>query len=484
MAVPSKITHPLFPFGSVDVMGSWNLLAGRRKDKAKNHAVPILEPDTAQHSKNPEAAPVTVQKYSTNILSFPDEILILIMHQLPYGTLYILRQTCRTFHDLASDFVFDPVLREPMIFMATRQSPERLALTAQTHLEAIRRQFTRQSLCQECLPVFDDEEGFIKKLIKLYNPRWCRKCTTSHPRFFFAGRWGRTCMGQKGQLALCDHFGLKAVYGRSNVRDCITMWFRSVGTKQKWLDVSGLKLECPKGCHVVYLGRDYGYKNMPLIRSINTVTMLKINSSQHTDKGKLQTALRERLTELDHLCLHASNQFDAMVDKIADTSCDFFAPGHELNSFPFIELLNDTAPCTNHSYDCRRCCSSYTWKRVEDRIILDIRIHCSSRMPISLDWLTNLRYRHERDSILNRKRTKGILWCDDPDCATGSGHRWRNMIQLFHQDGLSYDHAKDLHQNDRLVGMPELRAQRMVRHPYMWKRSKHLLIDAIEFSRY
>ncbi|KAH7174782.1 uncharacterized protein B0J16DRAFT_388613 [Fusarium flagelliforme] len=133
-------------------MGLWNLVARRRKDKAKNHFVPILQPDTTQHDKNPEVAPVTVQKSSRNILSFPDEILILILHQLPYGTLYILRQTCRTFHDLASDFVFDPVLREPMIFMATRQSPERLSWTAQTHLEAIRRQFTRQPLCQECLP--------------------------------------------------------------------------------------------------------------------------------------------------------------------------------------------------------------------------------------------------------------------------------------------------------------------------------------------
>ena len=284
---PSTSHHA---FGCIDVMGSWHLLARRRKDKAKNHGVPILEPDTAQHGKITEATPVAVQK-SPNILSFPDEILVLIMHQLPYGTLFILRQTCRTFHNLASDFVFTPVLCEPMNFMRTRQKSHLLSSEAHNHLAAIRREFTRQSLCRNCLPLFNDYERFIKKFNKLWKPRWCYRCSKLHPTFFFAGHWPHSCMGQKGYFAMCEHVRLEADYGKHHFDPFNTMGLRTVDVSNGRSGDLYWILNCPKGCHVSLVGSGSSWSQWPHFHGIKTVPMLEIELPQYMDKVKLRVAL-------------------------------------------------------------------------------------------------------------------------------------------------------------------------------------------------
>ena len=452
-------------------MGSWALFARRRKDKAKSHVVPVLEPDTAQHGKTPEVLVTTVQKCPKNILSFPDEILILIMHQLPDGALYILRQTCRTFHSLASDFVFNPVLLELIEFMQTRQKSHLLSSEAHDHLGAMRRVFTRQHLCKDCLPLFDDYPRFIKKLTKLWEPTLCWGCRDEHPRFFFAGRWDLSCMGQKGYFALCEHVRLKADYGGHHFSYCHHMGVQALDANNRPLGHLNPRLNCQKGCHAFLEGSEPWVYQLPHIHGTNTIPMLEIELQQHINKAILRMALRERLERLDYLCVHASDQLNAIVDKVTDTKCGCFIPGHKPDQYPLVQLLlSNATACNNHVYNCRYCDAMYTWRRVENHIILDVRINCyPACSPLSTSWLTNLRYRHKRDSILNRKATRGILWCDNPNCATVSGHRWRNMIQIFHQHGVIRAAAGNFPQDGKVIGTPEMRAYwKCCRLSYDW----------------
>jgi hypothetical protein len=451
-------------------MGSWNLPIWRRKDKAKNHAAPILEPDTAQHGKAPEAPVTTLQKSLKSILSFPDEILILIMHQLPCGALYILRQTCRTFHSLASDFIFNPVLLESMTFMQTRHESHRLSSKAHDQLAAIRRVFTRQSLCKDCLPLFNDYPKFIKKITKLWEPKLCRRCAKDHPRFFFAGRRDRSCMGQKGYFALCEHVRLEADYGKHNRSYFRYMRPWIIDSNDRRLGHLYPRLDCPKGCHASLAGSGPWLYQLPQFHGANTIPMLEIELQQHINKAILRMALREKLERLDYLCVHASDQFNSIVGKVTDTECGCFIPGHKPDQYSLAQLLSNATTCSHHVYNCRLCGAIYTWKRVENHILLEVRIYCDTACsPLSTSWLTNLRYRHKRDSILNRKATKGILWCDDPNCATGSGHRWRNMVQIFHQHGVKRAGAGNFPQDGRVVGTPEMQAYwTYCRSSYKW----------------
>jgi hypothetical protein len=346
----------------------------------------------------------------------------------------------------------DMAFRDFQFHILNFQQNGHMAWTALDELLLIKRHITRMSLCDSCLSAFDSGR-LENQLALLWEPQLCIDCRTVHPSFFFSDRFSNVCMGRQGHFALCEHVKLSGSdwqlpFGRHRaltIGNSETRTFIPTVTCKHKSHVPRGSLGHENANHAAPHIAFRNIANPPPICSKTTFYMLKINPLQHTDMGILKKGLRKRLDNLEYVCNHASTQFDAIVACIPSDRCRCFPKDGIASPTPTVDIGSKAANCPNHIFSCRRCNALYTWRRSDDYITLDVEILSHVSSSLSTDWLSNIRFNRKQHSILTKESTKGILWCDNPCCVTGSGHRWLNMVKIFRREDLhTFDGIFDL----------------------------------------
>lgn len=182
------------------------------------------------------------------ICRLPTELLQIIFRKGEFLDQQMVRQVCSLFAAVISNLngsqanePFDIEFGNLQVWRCHGSPSERTAIRQQW-ASRVRPDIT--DLCKAC-KVFDESGHLDDRLIQLGEPLWCTGCRLYHKRGFFPaserGRWSsRECIGRKGRITTCPHFGLS--------------WETVDRTKQRLTQNGRLGIDlpqfsCPQGCH-------------------------------------------------------------------------------------------------------------------------------------------------------------------------------------------------------------------------------------------
>jgi len=153
------------------------------------------------------------------LLDLPEEILLPIMKQMDPTSLQCLRRTSRIFLRLFSDRTFrhwhyDPTGLPPTAprFPWLRGNPEFEKLAYDKLFRYLLQEDKKQKQCMSCR--ITQAESLRKGLNLVSEYLFCRACLVDHPVALFSpsqrenqapSQKGRTCIGHKGYVRLCQH---------------------------------------------------------------------------------------------------------------------------------------------------------------------------------------------------------------------------------------------------------------------------------------
>ncbi|KAM5377544.1 hypothetical protein ACJZ2D_004913 [Fusarium nematophilum] len=376
-------------------------------------------------------------KSTSALLQLPDELLLAIMMYLPPSSLYILRQTCGDFRRLVYDFAFKDFQLECL-----RPANESFCMTRAGYYQRlnIRGLLARSSLCDVCTHVADSGE-LARRMRSLYQPVYCSGCKKHHPALFFPPnqQGERICLGLVGYFPLCAHrrlSGQQLRAGRGEVLPKEIICKNIAHLPRKFEDSKG-------GCvSTYYYPKIFTYSRGQTIFLTRTIILVHLDHRWHISMDSIRQRLSVDFKHSKQLCKHASTQLEQVLDSLASDRCDCFPP----SGLPAHRGSGWSALfCKNHEFSCQDCGATYNWRRDGDPeawsrsyVVLQVRSDWCCSSPLTIGWLANLDYDTftDRDSerngnpILDRS-TKGVLWCDEPGCGTGSGLRWLRMAKTF-----------------------------------------------------
>ncbi|KAM0345606.1 hypothetical protein ACHAPU_006259 [Fusarium lateritium] len=284
-----------------------------------------------------------------------------------------------------------------------------------------------QSLCEPCRSVFDSG-GLEKRLWNLWQPVYCIGCKKNHPAFLFpqGQSGGNLCVGLLGHFAPCKHVKISGQLQRhipngDSIR-CTDPEHLPANDDSKELESS--KWFSPH----IWLEPRNGESTLDYIRAFPA---LRINQLQFPGMPALKASLLKWLEERgdDGLCHHASSQFESIVTSLTSDKCECFP----ISGIPVERILYQRGKrrwCGNHGYYCRHCGARYFWICENDYLVLFVKIERITCAPDSLIWLSNLAFDMDEHPIFNNS-TKGVLWCEDPSCGTGSRKRFAMMAFML-----------------------------------------------------
>lgn len=413
----------------------------RIRFRCSTYQIPLLDTNNAEtvqlDSSVPEDAdlppPLNLelqQNLGSRLLQLPPELLIHIMIFLSHSSLYMVRQTCQTFHELTNDIEFEDFQQDILHF---KKETWRITPYLCDQLRLIKRIFLQRSLCEPCGKLFNSGE-LENRLRRLWQPIRCAGCNKNHPELLFPQGKEKcnTCVGLLGHFALCKHINVSAKLQPNSKHEIGIVCTHSEHYAASSKDTE--ESSAVTGCHpVIRTSRLEGIYAIDYYRSF---PMVKINQRQFPGMPALQAYLLKRLKGkgIEGLCQHASTQIDAIVSCMISDECNCFpasgTPVHKLEA-PY----GPKARCPNHGYNCRHCGARYFWFYEGDCIALRLVMLSRNTGPDSFGWLSNLTFDTVEHPIFN-DNTKSVLWCDDPSCGTGSGNRWLLMVEILKRTSL------------------------------------------------
>ncbi|KAG8670265.1 hypothetical protein FPOAC1_009673 [Fusarium poae] len=392
-----------------------------------NLAVP-LEPQKLERRK---------QNLNSRLLQLPLELLIHVISFLPGPSFYMVHQTCQVLRELTETCPFQDFCRK----MMHREDSFHIDNVRCGQLRDIKRIFLRSSLCIPCGRLFNSGE-LEERMKKLWLPVYCTGCQATHPELVFSqgGRTHNICVGQLGEFAACKHLkvsGKAQADKREDVHiECLhpdhfpAATVASKETAHAYIQYPPHFSTCGSriisGC-LISGGLNYS----------RAIPLVKIAPQQYPGISALKSRLFKQLKESqDGLCQHASTQLDSIISSLPSDECGCFPRCGP----PTRYSLPKTGPnyrCGHHGYDCYLCGARYCWFYLNGYVTLGVSIRLANDslygMGYTIGWISNIIFNpddHPVHPILNES-SKGVLWCSDPLCGTGSGNRWLLMVEIL-----------------------------------------------------
>ncbi|RSL99568.1 hypothetical protein CEP52_009628, partial [Fusarium oligoseptatum] len=382
-----------------------------------------------EHTSRFSSGPVISARMTSALILLPDELLLEILKHLQLSSLYMLHQTCRRLRYLSEDHTLKDFRLEFL-----RSEGESFCMTQAGYHQRleIRDVLLRRSLCDTCTHLADTGE-LVRRMRSLYAPLFCYGCRIDHPALFFPPRKerNRKCLGLLGQFSVCAHHALSGKHVRQNAETLLPRKIICKHLAHSPLHFDGRsELFLRSTCHPEIFS--------PLGRSpvvTKAIVLLHLDHRWRIDMDGLRQSLAAQLKESKQLCKHISSQIPQLLDKLPSEDCSCFPP----SGIPASRWIGSSHGPFDHHHEfvCRECGAKFHWIREMDGkryhrsyIALRMQIMGFTESPLSIGWLSNLDYRGDRNPVLCDK-TKGVLWCDKPDCSTGPGLRWLRMAKTF-----------------------------------------------------
>lgn len=303
-----------------------------------------------------------------------------------------------------------------------------------------------QTLCNECRAPSTKE--LRERLISLCEPRRCTGCKKDHSGIFFPanGRKRNKCVGLLGHLDVRSHRRLRFQRRFPNLWTQYPIYDRCIDKSHASFDTSDANPDLVSLQYNPTIEIDaHNYPGK--IATAASLTFEVRGPSGRTSRTR--DTIIGILQDCGHLCPHSSAVVERLLDNLECTLC---CCAYVHKSIP-VKHDGCVSPC----YECLECNITYVWERprnmpercwrktdlLQENCFL---LHISNRWryldPLSFEWLQNLHYGDAGNPVFT-DRTKHVLWCDQPDCGTGSGHRWLKLVRLFSHT-FAYNQCNDL----------------------------------------
>lgn len=400
-----------------------------------------------------------------SLMSFPDEILLLIMEHMKPATLYLTRQCSRRFMRL---FGAAALSRYHKAQEWANEAPWTMfSISALDQFARIELSRVLQPLlsCAGCVEA-RRSATWESRLSHLRYSIYCVICRVEHPRFLFprsmiyrqrfSGReLGKVCVGRMGMVTLCEHSGEDtqltwpadrdlAQVG-SVTRDCGHMFHWSAvenaGTLQAATMMPQLALSRAVGTGKRHIA--YGWD----------VSIVEKDMLQGNDLRSIHAFVKVRLRDVlgaYKICSHFKhNNYDAVAQYARTGICDCFLQSHASADQPGESPLARCSCARQQYLQCAECGSSCTWKLWPGGIKLSYRYVWELWKPESCAWLNLLDPSSYEDEVFTEE-TRHVLWCDTLGCAGTKRRRWETMVKQNMMDqGDLWHHAC----TDRCIAM-------------------------------
>ncbi|CEI41941.1 unnamed protein product [Fusarium venenatum] len=410
-----------------------------------NLAVP-LEPQKLERRK---------KNLNSRLLQLPRELLIHVISFLPEPSCYMVHQTCRVLRGLTETcpfqdfcrkimhreepFHIDNALDLPLRDIKYREETFYIDNALCGQLRDIKQIFLRRSLCIPCGRLFDSGE-LEERMKKLWLPVYCTECHTDHPELVFpqGGRTYNICVGLLGEFAPCKHLKVsgKAQADKRGDVDIVCLHpdhfpagtVDSKETAHARIQYRPHLYTC-ETCAVTGFSGGLNYSR--------SIPLVKIAPQQYPGMSALKSRLFKQLKESqDGLCQHASTQLDSIISSLPSDKCGCFPRCGP----PALRSLPKTGAnyrCGHHGYNCRLCGARYCWYHLNGYITLGVQIRLANNslygMDYTMGWISNIKFDPDNHPVhlIWNESSKGVLWCSDPSCGTGSGNRWLLMVEIL-----------------------------------------------------
>lgn len=424
---------------------------------------PINTESPPKHEKVPEKELWTI-KYEHNlnnspIYRLPNELILMVMTQLPLESLYLFRQACHQFK---------------IIF--TRPEFARLHNSYYKHIRSweVKALLQRDAFCQPCQVAIGTEDSGHSTRTRLQQTLYCGGCKRHHPMILFsvAQRWNtdeqRVCIGREGYIRLCQHKTLSWL----NIEEVLNGGDRM------------LTLQCGHNSHRKSLWCQSVEDDLPSITIYPRtgyivlswrVTPLDINAEQLVTVRHIRHRLKTAdLAATVSLCPHKS--FDDITFLLQPFDPHNCACTQSQSIFPIVHTKTDRCEPTRpwykrkccfcqsiqlggskagkllatydtnrsmlenwhdspvgHDSYCQQCRTLYRWERVADLITLKRRTTALIQSPWDSDWIQLL---DPTSYYLEEPDTCHKLWCNFPECATSRHWQTRKVLMTIANEAI------------------------------------------------
>ncbi|KAM0420633.1 hypothetical protein ACHAPT_011549 [Fusarium lateritium] len=411
-------------------MNSWdNLPIGSWGAKLKGHISTLESLIASPLSKMQPRTWFTWAAGNENdrLLQLPEELLLEIMEHLPHNSLYLLRQTCRTFHRISMDSAFRDFNLE---FSKPWNGNFCPSEACYEEGKMVRDVLAPKAHCNDCNRF--RETGILRrKMTELYEPIFCFACGRHHAALFFApdqrrpkSEGGGICLGRLGRFAICPHssvtgqdLGDRAYSSRQQTTICRDA---SHGLRACLSEQAEHQHRIPRFRIKTQYPPSFSF-------TLDASVLLMEIDPVRIDIRLLRDSLRKAARSPDGqlFCKHIFSQSEQLLSSLTLNGCARFSSG-----------------CKKCVFTCQHCGAAY---RLEYRfhetdcrkmcvyLCMDWRWLCNS--PLTPGWLFNLDFdlggrfsRKKRHPVFDDEM-KHVLWCDSPGCPTGSELRWMRMAK-------------------------------------------------------
>jgi hypothetical protein len=388
----------------------------------------------------------------------PNEIWLQVMGHLAPGSLWALRlsspiffnlfnksQNFRQFHGVPG--LKDRYVRFNLEKMTKLERKEALGMLRRDEPAASNLAKDSRSYCDACSEVLNRGEDH-PMMIKLRETRYCDGCKERHLCVFFPPESidlhdrelldELLCVGRLGTAALCSH------------KLAQSLTWKKVEDEAPHAHKSYIPLEltCTEDCHEP-LSRDR--------RGIDESSCPNMSARYSYQEGTIDLKLgwSRPLLDIDPTYPPSVKDIRRALANLLDGAfaqhkpCRHMLDGRQLRTLAFTGICKcfckpdhlaqredrppylpkNTCSCLRRTYlECRECAASYCWLLRGGRISLSYRYVWTTSQPTSPAWI-NLLDGGPQGLGMFTEDNKHLVWCDGPECSTGMGRRWEEMLK-------------------------------------------------------
>ncbi|KAM7212902.1 hypothetical protein V8F06_011708 [Rhypophila decipiens] len=396
----------------------------------------------------------------------PEEIVLRIMGNLDHVSKAMAMRTFGRLLRIAFDPSFDPqntkvqsflrnwCVSEISVWPPFEQNEwrvpyqERLALRARW--EQMDRLLDRDRFCAPCRR-FRDDGRYKNALQALQETLWCSHCEKAHKRAFFSAHERvktttqddpRICILTEGKSHVCAHLSIKL--GTTGTR----LYPEIEASNRNRVGVT-LRIDSPLRESKRPCLKNLKPGSRHSLKFTTTTFIANVNGGPHETREWLQQRLAEKADALDKMtCPHVTARDGQLMLPFAPGHCACFAshgwPEHTYRTISIrLEeghkfMASEYGPGSPniHEYKCQTCNCTYTWRRLDSRLYLQVDCDTQDFGPSTLfgwkdqtryHWLSNIH--PDSFGIQQDEELHHVAWCDDINCMTR--WRWDRLLRLL-----------------------------------------------------